>query len=81
MKNYVKIFLVSFVFLSFSLIPGCDNTITSEESNQIPYQEIQMEGLDKFIVGGKFQAIITSQSQYDSLIYYRFQKPLSEYQL
>lgn len=82
MRNYEKLcknISSKFCFLSFSLIPGCDNTIAPEESNQIPYQKIQMEGLYKFIVGGKFQAIITSQSQYDSLIYYRFQKPLSDY--
>ena len=78
MKVYGEIFLISFTFLSILLISGCDTT-APEEFTQISYQEIQMEGLDKFFIGGKLEAVITSQSQYDSLIYYRFQKPLADY--
>ncbi|MFZ2322183.1 MAG: hypothetical protein WAV89_00660 [Ignavibacteriaceae bacterium] len=78
MKVYREIFLISFTFLSILLISGCDTT-APEESSQISYQEIQMDGLDKFFVGGQLEAVITSQSQYDSLIYSRFQKPLADY--
>ena len=74
----VKNILISFAFSLFLLISGCDS-ISPEESNQIPYQKITIDGLDKFFVGGQLEAVITSQSQYDSLMYYRFHKPLADY--
>ena len=69
MKN---IFLLFCAFIGLS----CDN---SDFEPNLFEGEISMEAMDKVTIGGNLQVVINSQSEYDTLIYYRFTKPLKDY--
>ena len=52
------------------------NSISSE---YIQYSEILMKCMDLVSIGGKMEVVVNSQTEYDSLIYARFTKPLQDY--
>lgn len=45
----------------------------------MPFEEIQMDGMDKISIGGKLEVVINSQKEYNELIYRKFKKPLDDY--
>ncbi len=78
MKYLINLSLVCSVLLFSFLFSHCDLN-SSEETTIIPYEEILMECMDMVSIGGKFEAVINSQEEYEKLIYDRFQMPLDYY--
>jgi hypothetical protein len=74
MKNVL--FLTTLIF-----IIGCNTSYDSIEAELAsePYTEILMECMDIVSLGGKFEVTVNSDSEYEDLIYTRFQKPLDDY--
>ena len=77
MKKLRGITVIS-LYLLIILFYSCNST-SPEVPNAIPYEETQMEGMDKVSIGGELEVVIKSQKEYDELIYQRFQKPLDDY--
>jgi len=78
MKYLVKLTVASLILIFLFTFTNCNPT-ASEDLNLIPFEEVQMEYLDKVSVGGNLEVVISSQEEYDELIYQKFQKPLDEY--
>ena len=78
MKNLVELTAASFILIFLFTFTNCNPT-ESEDLNLIPFEEVQMEYLDKVSIGGNLEVVINSQEEYDELIYEKFQKPLDEY--
>jgi hypothetical protein len=78
MKNLVELTAASFILIFLFTFTNCNPT-ESEDLNLIPFEEVQMEYLDKVSIGGNLEVVINSQEEYDELIYQKFQKPLDEY--
>lgn len=51
----------------------------SPEEDEVHFNEIQMEGMDKVSIGGNLEVVVRTQEEYEKIIYQRFQKPLDEY--
>lgn len=78
MKNLVELTAASFILIFLFTFTNCNPT-ESEDLNLIPFEEVQMEYLDKVSIGGNLEVVINSQEEYNELIYQKFQKPLDEY--
>jgi hypothetical protein len=75
MKNII--FLSTLIFL----ISGCNTSFDSIEAEPFsePFTEIDMDVMDMVSYGGYFEVTVNSDSEYEELIYTRFQKPLDDY--
>lgn len=78
MKYLEELTVASFILIFLFTFTNC-NPNASEDLNLIPFEEVQMEYLDKVSIGGNLEIVINSQEEYDELIYQKFQKPLDEY--
>lgn len=77
MKSIKNIFAISLTIIISLVVGSCDLTSTGDHT--IPFEEIQMQGMDRVSIGGKLEVVINSQEEYEELIYQRFQKPLDDY--
>lgn len=77
MKPIKKIIALGFTIIISLLNSNCNPT--SPEDLTIPFEKIQMQGMDRVSIGGKLEVVINSQEEYEDLIYKRFQKPLDDY--
>jgi hypothetical protein len=82
-------------FIIILLLSGCDKNTSPVQSGDLPSKpdsnstprdstvlqstEVLMGCMDLVTSGGILQAVIRSQSQYDSIIYARFRKPLDDW--
>ena len=73
MKYLVKLTVASLILIFLFTFTNCNPT-APEDLNLIPFEEVQMEYLDKVSVGGNLEVVISSQEEYDELIYQKFQK-------
>jgi len=78
LMNMIKKILVLISIITTTIIVNSCNP-TSSEDLTIPFEEIQMDGMDKVSIGGKLEVVINSQEEYEEIIYQRFQKPLDDY--
>ena len=75
MKN--MLFITALIFL----ILGCKTSYDSIDAEILNKgcKEVLIEGMDIVSIGGKLEVTIDSNSEYEELIYERFQKPLNDY--
>lgn len=68
--------IISTSVLLFSYI-NC--SLIESEEEQIPFLQMEQQCMDKVSNGGTLNVVIRNQTQYDHLIYNRFEKPLADY--
>jgi hypothetical protein len=63
------------------LISGCSvsyDSLSADTASE-PYTPTKMEGMDIVTIGDNFEVTIRSDSEYQNLIFQRFQKPLDDF--
>ena len=78
MKRFF-ILILSIFILSLNNCKLSNESINVNDFESVFYEEILMEGMDIVTMGGSLEVVVNSQSEYEQLIYDRFEKPLQDY--
>lgn len=76
MKNLILLGMLLFT------ASGCKENSSDpslDGKTPVEYTEVLMTGMDKVSMGGELQTVVRTHTEYESLIYERFQKPLDDY--